>query len=279
METKRLSFEVKTRPEDAREASGVADAPGSDVYPVARVAPESEVVRKPARSSSLPPPPAGLLQRPVRVPARVPALSPTEPLVAPEPAAAARRSIVTQLELDPALDPDCALRGGTSLRDGVRRADPRDAEVLAAIQVLAREHAFERSLLPRPTELDFDQLAAAWRQRTSPASRARTFLALRSGEPVGFLAAGPGRAGFAWEGEIYGVHVHPRFWSSRVAENLAAAAFDHLVQRGFSVVRVWATVTNLEVLSRLSALGFRPVAQRFHPQHGELEEAFVRRLD
>lgn len=273
METKRLSFEVKTRPDEAREASGVADAPGSDVYPVARTAPQSEVVRKPARSSSLPPPPAGLLQRPVRVPSRVPALGPPEPLVA---AAAPSRGAITQLEVDPA--PDAALRMSAALRDGVRRAEPRDAEVLAAIQVLAREHAFERSLLPRPTELDFDQLAVAWRQRTSAASRARTFLALRGGEPVGFLAAGPGRAGFAWEGEIYAVHVHPRFWTSRVAENLAAAAFDHLVQRGFSVVRVWATVTNLEVLSRLSALGFRPVAQRFHPQHGELEEAFVRRL-
>ena len=58
-----------------------------------------------------------------------------------------------------------------------------------------------------------------------------------------------------------------------------AAAFDHLVQRGFSVVRIWVAVTNIDVLSRLTALGFRPVAQRFHPHHGQLEEAFVRRLD
>jgi ribosomal protein S18 acetylase RimI-like enzyme len=165
------------------------------------------------------------------------------------------------------------------LRDGVRKADVQDADVLAAIQVLAREHAFERSLLPRPTELDFDQLVRAWRFRASSASRARTFLALRGGEPAGFVSAGPGRAGFTWEGEIYAVHVHPRFWTTRVAENLATAAFDHLLQRGFSVVRIWVTVTNIEVLSRLSTLGFRPVAQRFHPQHGALEEAFVRRLE
>jgi ribosomal protein S18 acetylase RimI-like enzyme len=163
------------------------------------------------------------------------------------------------------------------LRDGVRRGGPEDAAAMAGLQVLSREYAYEQGLVPAPDAYDFDRLVDTWQARlTHPATR--TFLGLSAGEPAGFIAAGPSRARISWEAEIYSLHVHPRFWRSRVLHNLAAAALDFLTQRGFAAVRMWVTETNTTVIDTLVARGFAVVDQRLHRVHGGVELAFVQRL-
>jgi GNAT superfamily N-acetyltransferase len=164
------------------------------------------------------------------------------------------------------------------LRDGVRRAIHGDAPVLAAIQVMAREQGAERGLLPPPVERDFDGLVATYEERLREQGRTRTFLALARGEPAGFATAGPARGGIAWEGEIYALHVHPRFWRGRVPKNLVAACLDFVHQRGFSAMRLWVTASNAELKQGLTAQGFAILEERYHARHGQLEQAFVRRL-
>jgi ribosomal protein S18 acetylase RimI-like enzyme len=165
-----------------------------------------------------------------------------------------------------------------TLRDGVRRAGVEDATALAGIQVLSREYAYEQGLVPAPSSYDFDQLVDVWCGRLVRGPSARTFLGLSAGEPAGFIAAGPSRARISWEAEVYTLHVHPRFWRSRVIYNLGAAALDFLTQRGFRAVRMWVTETNTTVIDTLLARGFSVVEQRPHALHRQLELAFVQRL-
>jgi ribosomal protein S18 acetylase RimI-like enzyme len=164
------------------------------------------------------------------------------------------------------------------LRDGVRRAIFGDAPVLAALQVMAREHGAERGLLPPSSEHDFDRLVQSYVTRLADQSRARTFLALTRGEPTGFATSGPSRDAIAWEGEIYALHVHPRFWRTRVPKNLVAACLDFLTQRGFSAARLWVSASNDELIQGLKAQGFSLLEERYHARGGQLEQALVRRL-
>jgi ribosomal protein S18 acetylase RimI-like enzyme len=140
---------------------------------------------------------------------------------------------------------------------------------------LSREYAYEQALVPAPDLHDFDRLVDLWQGRLAQPS-ARTFLGLSAGEPAGFIATGPSRTHIAWEAEVYSLHVHPRFWRSRVVANLAAAALDFLAQRGFAAVRMWVTATNTTVIDTLSARGFSMLEQRQH--RGRSELAFVQRL-
>jgi ribosomal protein S18 acetylase RimI-like enzyme len=169
------------------------------------------------------------------------------------------------------------LRGARpTLRDGVRRAGLEDAAAIAGLQVLSREYAFEQGLVPAPETHDFDHLVGCWQARLGQGSASRTFLGLSAGEPAGFIAAGPSRSAIGWEAEIYSLHVHPRFWRSRVVPNLAAATLDFLTQRGFAAVRMWVTETNTTTIDTLLARGFSLLDQR--SQRGRVELAFVQRL-
>src|SRR5690349_13085062 len=110
METKRLSFKLDpgAAPRPASGVSTETPGSGSDVFPVAREAPKSDVVAKPEpgnrasrstlppRSSSLPPPPPGLL-------ARRP--TPLPPPFVPPPATFRPSNVITQLEVAPLLPP------------------------------------------------------------------------------------------------------------------------------------------------------------------------------
>ena len=163
-----------------------------------------------------------------------------------------------------------------TLRDGVRRAVLDDAAAIAGLQVLSREYGFEQGLVPPPQTYDFDHLVECWQARLGQGSASRTFLGLSAGEPAGFIAAGPGRSGIGWEAEVYSLHVHPRFWRSRVVPNLAAAALDFLTQRGFAAVRMWVTESNSTVIDTLTARGFSMLEQRLH--QGRVQLAFIQRL-
>ena len=157
----------------------------------------------------------------------------------------------------------------------MRRAGIEDAAAIAGLQVLSREYAFEQGLVPAADTHDFDRLVEVWQARLGQPA-ARTFVGLSAGEPAGFIAAGPSRMRIAWEAEVYSLHVHPRFWRSRVVANLAAAALDFLAQRGFAAVRMWVTETNTTVIDTLLARGFSMMEQRLHRTRSEL--AFVQRL-
>jgi ribosomal protein S18 acetylase RimI-like enzyme len=165
-----------------------------------------------------------------------------------------------------------------TLLDGVRRARVDDATVVAGLQVLARSQAFERGLLPEPTEHDFDKLVDTWQARLHEHAEGRTFLALKAREPVGFISAGPRRYSSEPEGEIYSFHVHPRLWRTRVQQNLIVASLDYLAQRRFPGVIMWVTVTNTFVINELTRNGFKMVERRFNPHHGQPDQGFARHL-
>ncbi len=130
----------------------------------------------------------------------------------------------------------------------VRVATLDDAEAITRVHVATWQVAY-RGQLP---DAYLDDLTAEIPRRTEwrrgvlrhPRDPAQsTFVAVRSGEVVGFVSSGPSDAD-ATRGEVYAIYVDPAAWSTGAGRALMERAVAELAALGFSHAVLWVLESN-----------------------------------
>jgi ribosomal protein S18 acetylase RimI-like enzyme len=141
----------------------------------------------------------------------------------------------------------------------LRRAEPEDAEGIAAVHVRSWRAAY-RGLVPDDflVQLSVAERAAAWREQLVDEAGGRgTFVAQSRDALVGFAAVGPTRDPFAnpGTGEVYAIYVDPDEWRRGIGSSLLTQAVEDLRGRGYTSATLWVLVAN-------------DIGRRFYEQHG-----------
>ena len=140
----------------------------------------------------------------------------------------------------------------------VRRAQPEDAQAIAAIHVHSWQKAY-RGIVPQ-SYLDSHTIEArtkVWQenleQRTSD-----TWVAEEDGEVLGWISAGRSRDSDASpsSGELWAMYVDPQHWRGGIGRLLWHEAEGHLRTVGFSEVTLWVLKENAQAIAFYESNGF-----------------------
>ena len=151
----------------------------------------------------------------------------------------------------------------------VREARPEDAPSLARVHVETWEATY-RGLLPDALINSFtvEKRVAQWNEwLTSPENPVHTFAATEEGAIVGFASTGIARAGCGFDGELFGLYVHPRAQRCGTGRALTSASARHLAGSGFSSMLVWVLAAN-PACGFYERLGGRLVAREQRDLYG-----------
>lgn len=148
----------------------------------------------------------------------------------------------------------------------IRSAEVSDARGIALVHVTSWRAAY-RGLMPDAVldGLSVEQREARWREILGdPDATARTLVADRDGELVGWANYGPGRdPGAAGQGELQGLYAHPNAFSTGVGHALISAVETILRQDGFSSAYLWVLDGNDR-------------AATFYERHGWIDDGAVK---
>ncbi|WP_205826142.1 GNAT family N-acetyltransferase [Microbispora catharanthi] len=167
----------------------------------------------------------------------------------------------------------------------IRRAEPADAEAIAAVHVRSWQAAYP-GLMP---EAYLDGLTPAmrlpvWERLLGESSPPRTevLVAEADGSVAGFAALGPGRdddVDPASVAEISAIYLMPEVWGTGVGGRLMAAALDGLATAGYEQATLWVVDGNARARRFYERGGWRPdgAAQRDESDGFPLTEVRYRR--
>ncbi|MBX6387239.1 MAG: GNAT family N-acetyltransferase [Microbispora sp.] len=146
----------------------------------------------------------------------------------------------------------------------VRRAEPADAEAIAAVHVRSWQAAYP-GFMPRAY---LDGLTPAmrlplWNRLLGESAPPRTevFVAEAGGSVAGFAALGPSRdddADPASVAEISAIYLLPEVWGAGLGGRLMAAALDDLAAAGYERATLWVIDGNVRARRFYERGGWRP---------------------
>lgn len=132
----------------------------------------------------------------------------------------------------------------------VRRANPDDADGIAAVHVRSWQGAYY-GLVPQEylDQLDPADRVERWRRavRTTDWSRGGVMVALAGAQVVGFTAFGPTRdadENLERVGEVRSIYLLPHAWGNGFGRRLMAAAVEHLSRAGYAQATLWVLQSN-----------------------------------
>jgi ribosomal protein S18 acetylase RimI-like enzyme len=162
----------------------------------------------------------------------------------------------------------------------VRRANPEDAEAIAAVHVRSWEAAY-RGLLPEAwfAGRSLQRRTTMWRELLRGDEHTRVFVACLNGTLIGFCgAATPSRDEDADEGtaEIAALYVDPDNWRTGAGRTLITAALRDLAGCLWRDVTLWVFEANDRARSFYVGMGFEPDGGRIARSH-ETPEVRLRR--
>lgn len=165
----------------------------------------------------------------------------------------------------------------------LRRATPADVDAVAQVHVRSWQRAY-RGLLPDEylDALQPAERAARYTFGEVEPGQPSTVVAVEGDVICGFATIGPcSNADMATAGELYGLYVHPDWWSHGAGRMLLHDARRRLVDDGFSHAALWVLVGNERAQGFYDIDGWRPDGQRrLQEVHGIVvdEIRFTRRL-
>ncbi len=146
----------------------------------------------------------------------------------------------------------------------IRRAEPADAEAIAAVHVRSWQAAY-LGLMPQAY---LDGLTPAmrlpvWERLLGESSPPRTevLVAEADGSVAGFAALGPGRdddVDPASVAEISAIYLMPEVWGAGVGGRLIAAVLDSLATAGYEQATLWVVDGNTRARRFYERGGWRP---------------------
>lgn len=149
----------------------------------------------------------------------------------------------------------------TTLAIDIRKAEPSDAEAIAAVHHDAWRNAYAGIIPHRALNTMINRRGSQW--WSNAIKRAATVLVIEVGGKVaGYATLGRNRAReLKQEGEIYELYLRPECQGIGLGSRLFNAARERLVGHGLRGLVVWALEENLNALSFYSSAGGRDVAE------------------
>lgn len=162
----------------------------------------------------------------------------------------------------------------------VRRANPKDADAIAAVHVRSWEAAY-RGLVSDAwfAERTLQRRTTMWRELLRGAEPTRVFVAHRDATLVGFCGAvTPSRDGDAGErtAEIAGLYVDPDHWRTGAGRALITTTLGDLARCLWREVTLWMFEANDRGRSFYVGMGFETDGGRIE-RSGEPPEVRLRR--
>ncbi|MEV7802702.1 GNAT family N-acetyltransferase [Microbispora sp. NPDC088329] len=146
----------------------------------------------------------------------------------------------------------------------IRRAEPADAEAIAAVHVRSWQAAYP-GLMPQAY---LDRLTPAmrlpvWERLLGESSPRRTevLVAETDGAVAGFASLGPGRdedVDPASVGEVSAIYLMPEVWGAGIGGRLMAAALHSLAAAGYEQAILWVVDGNSRARRFYERGGWRP---------------------
>jgi GNAT superfamily N-acetyltransferase len=150
---------------------------------------------------------------------------------------------------------------GCDRAGSIRRAEPREARLIAELHVRAWQAAY-RGLLPDELldGLSVTDREAMWRRKLAIGSRSHVWVAERGERMIGFAAVGPSRDGDteASVAEVYAIYVEPGVVGTGVGRILFKHAVDFLRGHGYGAAILWVLETNARARRFYERAGWRP---------------------
>lgn len=143
----------------------------------------------------------------------------------------------------------------------IRRADPQDAEAIAAVHDRAWRGAYAGIIPHRALNAMIGRRGPRW--WANAIRRSATVLVLEvGGEVAGYATLGRNRARHLGQGgEIYELYLSPEYQGIGMGRRLFEAARDMLTAHGFRGLVVWALEENAPAVSFYLGAGGRDVAE------------------
>ncbi|MCT8999362.1 GNAT family N-acetyltransferase [Chelativorans intermedius] len=143
----------------------------------------------------------------------------------------------------------------------IRRADPQDAEAIAAVHDRAWRGAYAGIIPHRALNAMIGRRGPRW--WANAIRRSATVLVLEvGGEVAGYATLGRNRARQLGQGgEIYELYLSPEYQGIGMGRRLFEAARDMLTAHGFRGLVVWALEENAPAVSFYLGAGGRDVAE------------------
>jgi ribosomal protein S18 acetylase RimI-like enzyme len=150
--------------------------------------------------------------------------------------------------------------------NGVRvgLAGPGQWATVRQVRLAALTDAPEAFASTLDRELGFDE--THWRERIA---RGPWFLAWQEEQPVGLVTVGPQPPGRTQAWHLMSMWVSPQLRGRGAADQLVAAAIEHVRAAGGSSVTLWVAVGNDRARGFYQRMGFRPTGIReIYPRAG-----------
>ncbi|MCT7376527.1 GNAT family N-acetyltransferase [Chelativorans salis] len=149
----------------------------------------------------------------------------------------------------------------TTLSIDIRRADPQDAEAIAAVHDRAWRGAYAGIIPHRALNAMIGRRGPRW--WANAIRRSATVLVMEvGGEVAGYATLGRNRARQLKQGgEIYELYLSPEYQGIGMGRRLFQAARDMLSAHGFDGLVVWALEENVGALSFYEGAGGRDAAE------------------
>jgi ribosomal protein S18 acetylase RimI-like enzyme len=143
----------------------------------------------------------------------------------------------------------------------IRRAEPADAEAIAAVHEASWRGAYSGIIPHRSLNAMIQRRAGAWWSRAI--GRAASVLVVDiGGDIVAYATLGRNRAReLSQEGEIYELYIRPEYQGIGIGTRLFAAAREKLAAHGLAGLVVWALEDNGPATSFYEGAGGRDVAE------------------
>lgn len=139
-------------------------------------------------------------------------------------------------------------------------ATPDDCPAIAAVQVLAWQHAYE-GILPAAylASLSAEAREATWRESVAK-GRPQVLVARGAGAVQGFIAFGASRdeGAPADRAEVWALYATPAVWSQGVGRALWLSARDRLLDHGMRSASLWVLTRNRRAILFYAKAGFAP---------------------
>lgn len=144
---------------------------------------------------------------------------------------------------------------------GIRKAEPRDADAIAAVHLQAWRGAYAGIIPHRSLNAMIGRRGPDW--WASAIRRAATVLVVEIGGTLaGYATIGRNRAReLKQQGEIYELYLRPEYQGIGLGTRLFGAAREKLKASGFTGLVVWALEDNAGALSFYRGAGGRDVAE------------------
>lgn len=145
----------------------------------------------------------------------------------------------------------------------IRRADPQDANAIAAVHDCAWRGAYTGIIPHRALNRMIGRRGPRW--WANAIRRSATVLVLEvGGEIAGYATLGRNRAKeLGQDGEIYELYLSPEYQGIGFGRRLFQAARDMLAAHGFKGLVVWALEDNSGALAFYEGAGGRSAAEGF----------------